>query len=240
MRLRGQLGEIAAPSARSWSRGEIAGPLILGAFPARPDLHLAPLQIGAQLCLKPKVALSRLASGLLLASPFLRLKIGLRHVGAAVDFLSVAAHAERDRTKARAPEDVPEKLSVSDRLGLRSWKSYGNSQPASTALSASASPSGCCGSSVVEHTLGKGEVESSILSRSTILSLVVNSTEKPRATCHPQLISLLVLTCSIACKARHRSGAARCLSARCCRACDSWHNGRGTSGRGGCDSRAAP
>src|SRR5690606_17620862 len=28
----------------------------------------------------------------------------------------------------------------------------------------------CCGSSVVEHTLGKGEVESSILSRSTILS----------------------------------------------------------------------
>ena len=29
-------------------------------------------------------------------------------------------------------------------------------------------PDNCCGSSVAEHSLGKGEVESSILSRSTI------------------------------------------------------------------------
>ena len=42
---------------------------------------------------------------------------------------------------------------------LRSKKSYGRSQPHSSAS---------CGSSVVEHSLGKGEVESSILSRSTI------------------------------------------------------------------------
>ena len=30
----------------------------------------------------------------------------------------------------------------------------------------------CCGSSVVEHTLGKGEVESSILSHSTIKNCI--------------------------------------------------------------------
>ena len=32
-------------------------------------------------------------------------------------------------------------------------------------------PKRCCGSSVVEHSLGKGEVESSILSHSTIFLL---------------------------------------------------------------------
>ena len=44
----------------------------------------------------------------------------------------------------------------------------------------SARSSKCCGSSVVEHTLGKGEVESSILSRSTIQSLdIIGCVLKP-------------------------------------------------------------
>ena len=37
---------------------------------------------------------------------------------------------------------------------------------------------GCCSSSVVEHSLGKGEVESSILSCSTII-FIINPTDRP-------------------------------------------------------------
>src|SRR5690606_9893020 len=43
----------------------------------------------------------------------------------------------------------------------------------------------CCGSSAVEHTLGKGEVESSILSRSTIRSrmMLCSKTRLSRLQC---------------------------------------------------------
>ena len=49
----------------------------------------------------------------------------------------------------------------------------------------------CCRSSVVEHSLGKGEVESSILSRSTILDIVRAVTlllsERRKLVCEPNL-----------------------------------------------------
>lgn len=46
----------------------------------------------------------------------------------------------------------------------------------------------CCGSSVVEHSLGKGEVESSILSRSTIppASSLLQIFQSPKSSFHPK------------------------------------------------------
>ncbi len=51
-----------------------------------------------------------------------------------------------------------------------------------------------CGSSVVEHSLGKGEVESSILSRSTILFFLCLSLPDTHQFFPPVLISFPVFT----------------------------------------------
>lgn len=57
---------------------EISRPVVLGAFPARPGLRLAPLQVGAQLGLESQVALGGLAGGSLAANPLLGLYLGGR------------------------------------------------------------------------------------------------------------------------------------------------------------------
>src|SRR5690606_30321841 len=52
----------------------------------------------------------------------------------------------------------------------RPWLIYHSKRDFGRASSCISRPMACCGSSVVEHSLGKGEVESSILSHSTSFS----------------------------------------------------------------------
>ena len=139
---------------------------------ACPALQLAPLEIGPELGLESEIALGRLARCLFLARPLLCLDISLRRRSRAVAVLvDLAVHGGLDTAKPIAAEGVPEKLSSMSGWGLRSPKTYGNSQPASTAQGRTCfAAKDCCGSSVVEHTLGKGEVESSILSGGTTFS----------------------------------------------------------------------
>ncbi len=67
---------------------------------------------------------------------------------------------------------------IKRRLDLPHGRAYGTSRPSTRTL-ASARP--CCGSSVVEHSIGNGEVESSILSRSTISTTVIPAPPPARA-----------------------------------------------------------
>jgi hypothetical protein len=130
------------------------GPRIGLSFAPRSRLRLAPLEIGAQplgktrLPVVLRIALPVLWSLWRVQSGFLRLEANCVHLAAQ----AYSRGAARLKVRRRA------RMSLSAlALGRCLWQK-------------SAAFATCCGSSVVEHSLGKGEVESSILSRSTIFS----------------------------------------------------------------------
>ena len=85
-----------------------------------------------------------------------------------VTVLGTDVHWPRFRRKAsRSPDGTLEQARAAP--GSPAVKAAGVAKPSSILYLGPAEPARC-GSSVVEHSLGKGEVESSILSRSTILN----------------------------------------------------------------------
>jgi hypothetical protein len=79
-------------------------------------------------------------------------------------------------------------------------------------VAADSYPSTCCRSSVVEHSIGNGEVDSSILSGSTIPSLKSHMKQPSRGMRCPSFASTLTLLCE---EAQGRPGAGLAPAVRC-------------------------
>jgi hypothetical protein len=142
------------------------GPRIGLAVPSRPRLRLAALKVGPKLAGKPGllIFLWSLLLGLALVGRIQPGNLGLR---AKCVHLAAQAYSRRKRRlKVHSWQERTLRNPTCIELALmeRSTLALGRSiwQKAATFAT-------CCGSSVVEHSLGKGEVESSILSRSTSL-----------------------------------------------------------------------
>lgn len=85
--------------------------------------------------------------------------------------ISVLFHRLPSHARGHLPRIIPAGMCTGSRTILRRRLALSASlwqKPAHRRRPETAPPNGSCGSSVVEHSLGKGEVESSILSRSTI------------------------------------------------------------------------